>query len=52
VHNAGWEFVELDPLNASEPEALAIRGYRLRRHQTRELIFDQPGSYVRANSIT
>jgi UDP-sugar pyrophosphorylase len=46
VHNAGWSFQPLDPSNASEPEALAIRGYRLVKHQTRELNFDRPGVYI------
>mmetsp|Transcript_29133 Transcript_29133/g.93919 ORF Transcript_29133/g.93919 Transcript_29133/m.93919 type:complete len:623 (-) Transcript_29133:412-2280(-) len=46
VQNTGWSFQELDPSNASEPEALAIRGYRLVKHQTRELVFDRPGVYT------
>jgi len=43
VSNTGWEFGEL---TGGEPEELAIRGYKLRKLQTRELIFDQPGVYV------
>ena len=36
----------LGELTGGEPEELTIRGYKLRKLQTRELIFDQPGVYV------
>lgn len=46
VNNAGWEFEEIDPADTSHPEALTIRGYRLRKLEARELVFDRPGVYT------
>ena len=48
VENGGWQFVPLladEELDAGEAEILRLRGYRLVKHQTRELIFDKPGYY-------
>ena len=50
VENGGWEFVPLregEDLgdDARAAEVLRLRGYRLVKHQTRELVFDKPGYY-------
>jgi len=50
VENKGWEFV---PLQASEnvPPYLQIRGYRLVKHEQKELNFNKPGEYIIDESV-
>ena len=47
VHNRGWAFVPLaDTPDESFSEQLQIRGYRVVKHEQRELVFAEPGEYV------
>lgn len=45
VNNRGWEFAALCADDKDVPEELAIRGYRLLKHEQRTLEFTDPGSY-------
>ncbi|GLC50653.1 hypothetical protein PLESTB_000403900 [Pleodorina starrii] len=48
VDNAGWDWQPLEGEAASEEER--IRGFKVVRRETRELIFDKPGSYTVAEA--
>eukprot|EP00980_Cylindrotheca_fusiformis_P005582 scaffold1184_cov132-Cylindrotheca_fusiformis.AAC.3 len=45
VENRGWELVENDPSKEYE-ETIAIRGYTMAKHDTREYIIEEPGHFV------
>lgn len=45
VANKGWEWVALDEAEKA-PEELKMRGFKVVKHETRELVFDSPGEYV------
>eukprot|EP01043_Picozoa_sp_COSAG02_P016245 COSAG02_NODE_711_length_18126_cov_43.786986_4_plen_381_part_00 len=45
VSNRGWEFAALCADDEDVPEELAIRGYKLLKHEQRTLEFTDPGSY-------
>jgi UDP-sugar pyrophosphorylase len=44
VRNVGWALTPLVPGEAV-PDSLKIRGFKLVKHEARELIFDQPGDF-------
>lgn len=47
VQNDGWSFVPLsDEELAAAPEEIRIRGYRVDKKATMEIVVDQPGDYV------
>ena len=47
VRNAGWRIAPLSPEEAAAaPEAVRIRGFRIHKLATRELVFDAPGEHV------
>jgi UDP-sugar pyrophosphorylase len=46
VRNAGWRWVHIDEHDASVSEVDRIRGFRVVRDETKELIFDTPGEYI------
>eukprot|EP00754_Rhynchopus_humris_P040033 Rhum_TRINITY_DN23090_c0_g1::Rhum_TRINITY_DN23090_c0_g1_i1::g.177091::m.177091/K12447/USP; UDP-sugar pyrophosphorylase len=43
VVNKGWEFVDSAP---DAPEHVAIRGYTVRKHEERSLVYNTPGEYT------
>ena len=43
--NAGWKMEEVDKNDPTVENKYALKGYRLVKTETRELIFDQPGEY-------
>ena len=45
VSNKGWELVENDP-NQTYEETVAIRGYTMAKHETKEYIITEPGNFV------
>mmetsp|Transcript_17097 Transcript_17097/g.39069 ORF Transcript_17097/g.39069 Transcript_17097/m.39069 type:complete len:705 (-) Transcript_17097:118-2232(-) len=45
VENKGWELVE-NEAGADYPETVAIRGYTMAKHETKEYILNEPGSFV------
>lgn len=45
VSNKGWEFEDLDP-NKDYPEHVRIRGYTMKKHESREYILNEPGHFV------
>jgi UDP-sugar pyrophosphorylase len=45
VQNKGWELVDNDPDQVYD-EAIAIRGYTMAKHETKEYVFDEPGNYI------
>jgi UDP-sugar pyrophosphorylase len=45
VVNKGWELVENDSDKEYE-ETVAIRGYTMEKHETREYIIEEPGQFV------
>lgn len=45
VQNKGWELTELDP-NKEYPETVAIRGYTMTKHESREYLIYEPGTFV------
>ena len=45
VENKGWELIENDPENEYD-ETVAIRGYTMAKHETREYIINEPGNFV------
>jgi UDP-sugar pyrophosphorylase len=45
VENKGWELVANDPDNEYE-ETVAIRGYTMTKHETREYLLYEPGKFV------
>ena len=45
VENRGWEFVRLEEEEDEVSEDIAIRGYRLVKHEERVLNFTEPGHY-------
>lgn len=45
VANAGYEYEPVDPNHCEDP-VIAMRGYRLQKKATKELVFDTPGHYV------
>lgn len=45
VNNKGWELVELDP-DQSYPEHVAIRGYTMTKHETKEYVITEPGHFA------
>ena len=45
VQNKGWELVENES-GTEYPETVAIRGYTMTKHETKEYILNEPGSYV------
>jgi UDP-sugar pyrophosphorylase len=45
VKNKGWELVENDSDKEYE-ETVAIRGYTMEKHETREYIIEEPGQFV------
>lgn len=44
VRNKGWEKVEV-PEGADVPEVVAIRGYTMEKHESMEIIINEPGKY-------
>lgn len=45
VQNKGWELVE-NEAGADYPENVSIRGYTMAKHETKEYILNEPGSFV------
>lgn len=45
VQNKGWEFVENEP-GKEYPEPVSIRGYTMAKHETKEYLLSEPGSFV------
>jgi UDP-sugar pyrophosphorylase len=45
VQNKGWGLVENDP-NQEYEEPVAIRGYTMVKHETREYLLYEPGNYI------
>eukprot|EP00531_Pseudo-nitzschia_arenysensis_P009560 CAMPEP_0116133172 /NCGR_PEP_ID=MMETSP0329-20121206/9961_1 /TAXON_ID=697910 /ORGANISM="Pseudo-nitzschia arenysensis, Strain B593" /LENGTH=697 /DNA_ID=CAMNT_0003627779 /DNA_START=67 /DNA_END=2160 /DNA_ORIENTATION=+ len=45
VQNKGWELVE-NEAGKDYPETVAIRGYTMAKHETKEYILNEPGSFV------
>eukprot|EP00536_Pseudo-nitzschia_multiseries_P005156 jgi/Psemu1/318586/estExt_fgenesh1_pm.C_930029 len=45
VQNKGWELVENDA-ETDYPENVSIRGYTMAKHETKEYILNEPGSFV------
>jgi UDP-sugar pyrophosphorylase len=45
VENKGWELVANDPDKEYE-ETVAIRGYTMTKHETREYLLYEPGNFV------
>lgn len=45
VQNKGWELVE-NEAGKDYPETVAIRGYTMAKHETKEYILTEPGSFV------
>lgn len=45
VQNKGWELVE-NEAGTDYPENVAIRGYTMSKHETKEYILNEPGSFV------
>jgi UDP-sugar pyrophosphorylase len=45
VRNKGWELVGNDP-GKDYPEHVAIRGYTMAKHETREYLLYEPGDYL------
>lgn len=45
VQNKGWELEEI-PEGASVPETVAIRGYTMKKHETKEYLLYEPGTFV------
>jgi UDP-sugar pyrophosphorylase len=45
VQNKGWEFVPIDPEDMSIPETIRMRGYKLVKHETFEIVVDEPGHW-------
>ena len=45
VQNKGWELKE-NEAGTEYPETVAIRGYTMTKHETREYLLYDPGSYV------
>jgi len=45
VQNKGWELVE-NEAGTDYPETVAIRGYTMAKHETKEYILNEPGSFV------
>lgn len=45
VQNKGWELVE-NEAGTDYPESVAIRGYTMAKHETKEYILNEPGSFV------
>mmetsp|Transcript_22501 Transcript_22501/g.31562 ORF Transcript_22501/g.31562 Transcript_22501/m.31562 type:complete len:709 (-) Transcript_22501:250-2376(-) len=44
VQNKGWDLEEL-PEDADVPETVAIRGYTMTKHESKEIIITEPGKY-------
>jgi len=45
VKNDGWELVENEP-GKEYPETVAIRGYTMAKHETKEYLLYEPGTFV------
>ncbi len=45
VENKGWDLVE-NEAGKDYPETVAIRGYTMAKHETKEYILNEPGSFV------
>ena len=45
IRNKGWELVENEP-GKNYPETVSIRGYTMAKHETKEYLLDEPGSFV------
>ena len=45
MQNKGWELKE-NEAGTEYPETVAIRGYTMTKHETREYLLYDPGSYV------
>ena len=45
VQNKGWDLVELDSEKEYD-ETIAIRGYTIQKHETKEYLINEPGNYV------
>ena len=45
VENKGWDFVANDP-DKEYDETVAIRGYTMKKHETREYLIYEPGNFV------
>jgi singapore isolate B (sub-type 7) whole genome shotgun sequence assembly, scaffold_7 len=43
--NAGWEVEKVDKEDSAIENKFALRGYKLVKKETRELVFDKPGDY-------
>eukprot|EP00897_Mesotaenium_endlicherianum_P001660 jgi/Mesen1/1521/ME001323S00374 len=46
VHNKGWQLEPIDPTDSSIPEEIRIRGFRIVRHEQREIVISQSGEHV------
>ena len=45
VNNKGWNVVPNDP-SKEYPEAVAIRGYTMDKHETAEYLINEPGNFI------
>jgi UDP-sugar pyrophosphorylase len=45
VQNKGWELVE-NKANEEYPETVSIRGYTMTKHETKEYVLNEPGTFV------
>lgn len=45
VQNKGWELLANDP-NKEYEETVAIRGYTIAKHESKEYLIDEPGNFV------
>lgn len=45
VQNKGWELEEI-PEGADVPETVAIRGYTMVKHESKEILIYEPGKYI------
>jgi UDP-sugar pyrophosphorylase len=46
VKNKGWRWVPIDENDTSLPEVDRIRGFQIVRDETREVVYDKPGTYT------
>ena len=46
VVNKGWDLVALGADEKDVPDSIKIRGFRCVRHEARELVFSEPGTFV------
>ena len=46
LKNKGWRWVPIDENDTALPEVDRIRGFQVVRDETKEIIFDEPGTYI------